>query len=56
MVLDADGLVDEQVRKDVLHPVGHVQDVRHLEVGHTVSHVDEQEVSVFFFFPPLCSN
>lgn len=31
VVQDADRLIDEQVGKRVLHPEGHVQDVRHLQ-------------------------
>lgn len=31
MIQNTDGLVDEQVRKHVLHPEGHIQDVRHLK-------------------------
>lgn len=30
VIQDADGFIDEQVRKHILHPEGHVQDVRHL--------------------------
>lgn len=30
VIQNTDGLIEEQVRKGILHPEGHVQDVRHL--------------------------
>lgn len=30
MILNTDSLIDEQLRKHILHPKGHIQDVRHL--------------------------
>lgn len=30
MILYTDSLIDEQLRKHILHPKGHIQDVRHL--------------------------
>ncbi len=31
MIQNTDSLINEQVRKHVLHPKGHIQDVRHLK-------------------------
>jgi len=31
MIQNTDGFIDEQVRKHILHPERHVQDVRHLK-------------------------
>lgn len=30
VIQNTDSLIDEQVREDILHPKGHIQDVRHL--------------------------
>lgn len=31
VILNTDGFIHEELRKDIFHPEGHIQDVRHLE-------------------------
>lgn len=31
VILNADGLIDEELREDIFHPEGHIQDVGHLK-------------------------
>lgn len=32
MILNADSLIDKELRKDIFHPEGHIQDVGHLKM------------------------
>lgn len=37
VILNTDSLIEEEVREQVLHPEGHVEDVRHLRASITRS-------------------
>lgn len=38
MILNTDGLVDEELREDIFHPEGHVEDVGNLKTKQEPSH------------------